>query len=216
MKTAAKICGLTRHEDAVAAAEAGADYLGVVFAPGTPRNRTAEEARRIWSDLPIPRVGVFVDPAADRVASLAEELQLAVVQLHGAEDPELCRRLRESCQSRMWKSARLRAPEDVAMALDHYGEQVDGLLVEGWSELGPGGVGAGFDWSWAAERRLEWPSNLKLILAGGLDAGNVGRAIDAVRPDVVDVSSGVERVPGVKDMEAVRSFLQEVRRVSRR
>lgn len=216
MRTAVKICGLTRHGDAVAAAEAGADYLGVVFAPGTPRDRTPEEARRIWAELAISRVGVFVDPEAARVARLAEELRLAVVQLHGAEDAELCRRVRESCPSRIWKAARLRAPEDVAVALDRYGEHVDGLLVEGWSELGPGGVGADFDWSWAGARRVEWPDGLKLVLAGGLNAGNVGRAIDAARPDVVDVSSGVEHAPGVKDVEAVRSFLEEVRRVSGR
>ena len=216
MRTAVKICGLTRHGDAVAAAEAGADYLGVVFAPGTPRDRTPEEARRIWSELPISRVGVFVDPDPPRVGRLAETLHLAVIQLHGEEDAELCRRVREACSSRIWKAARLRAPSDMMLALDRYAEHVDGLLVEGWSELGPGGVGAGFDWSWAGAGGLEWPDGLQLVLAGGLNAGNVARAVEVVRPDVVDVSSGVERVPGIKDEEAMRSFLEEVKRVSGR
>lgn len=215
MRTEVKICGLGRGTDARVAASAGADYLGIVFAAEGPRRRSPGEAARIWSGLPTPRVGVFVDPDFGEVADLVEELRLAVVQLHGSESPSSCRRVADETGARVWKAVRLRSPRDLDEALGRYGPHVGGLVLEGWSTLGLGGVGARFDWGWATERRSKWPSGLQLILAGGLTAGNVRAAIDAVRPDVVDVSSGVEEAPGRKDARAVRSFLLEARRAGR-
>lgn len=213
MSTAIKICGLTRHSDARAAAAAGAQYLGVVFASSSPRRQDRAGAKRVWDGLSTPRVGVFVDPSPTAARALAAELGLAVIQLHGSEAPELCAALRgEGAEGpKVWKTIRAKAPTDVAEALDAYRGRVDGLLVEGWSAAGLGGVGARFDWSWLRGRRADWPSGLALILAGGLDADCVGAAIAEVEPDVVDVSSGVERSPGVKDPEAVRAFVGAAR-----
>jgi len=210
MKTAVKICGLTRHADARAAVDAGADYLGIVFAPSSPRRRDADAAREIWQDLSAVRAGVFVNEAADRIRSLSRELGLGVVQLHGSEDPELALELVADGGPEIWKAVRLRRAVDLDRALDRYADRVDGILLEGWTARGVGGVGAAFDWEWAGTRRSDWPSGVKLILAGGLHAGNVSAAIAALRPDVVDVSSGVEIAPGAKDVEAVHAFVAAV------
>lgn len=211
MNVAAKICGLCRPEDARLASEAGANYLGVILAPG-PRRREPDEARAIWDGLSGHRVGVFVDPTEEEVVQLAQGLRLDVVQLHGCEEPEFCRRVRETIPASVWKAVRLRDEGVLDAALDRYSRSVDGVLLEGWSPKGIGGVGARLDWSRLDAARRRWPSGRHLILAGGLNPGNVAAAIRAVRPDVVDVSSGVEAELGVKDPEAVRAFLREVQR----
>jgi phosphoribosylanthranilate isomerase len=211
MTVEVKICGLGRPEDARLAEAAGADYLGVVFAPG-PRQRNADEARRIWEGAGGRRVGVFVDPGGEEVWRLATSLELAVIQLHGSEAPELCDELREAGDWAVWKAIRLGGETRLEAALDRYGERVDGILLEGWSARGRGGVGARFEWSLAGRLREGWPDGLRLIAAGGLNAGNVAAAIAQIRPHVVDVSSGVEAALGVKDPEAVRAFLDAVRR----
>jgi phosphoribosylanthranilate isomerase len=202
----AKICGLVRPEDARHADRAGADYLGVVFGP-SPRRRTEEQARRIWQGTAGRRVGVFVDADEDELLRLARSSELAVVQLHGSEEPEVCRRIREQGAWATWKAVRARDDQSLRDTLARYADAVDGILVEGWSARGHGGLGARFDWSLAAEWRGDWPEGVQLILAGGLDPENVGEAIRVVRPDVVDVSSGVERAIGIKDPDAVRAFV---------
>ncbi len=211
MSVAAKICGLCRPEDARLASEAGADYLGIILAPG-PRRREPDEARAIWGDLSGRRVGVFIDPTAKEVIRLAEELRLDVVQLHGSEDPEFCRLVQEAIAGSVWKAVRLRDEGRLASAAGRYSRAVDGVLLEGWSPEGKGGVGARLDWSRLAAARTRLPSGQQLILAGGLNPGNVAAAIRAVGPDVVDVSSGVEAELGVKDPIAVRAFLREAQR----
>lgn len=214
MSTEVKICGLGRLADARVAEEAGADYLGVVFAP-SPRQRSEDEARRIWQEARARRVGVFADAHEDELLGQARRLDLSVVQLHGSEDPEYCRRVSAAGVWQTWKAVRLRAGEDLDPIVESYAPVVDGLLLEGWSPRGRGGVGARFDWSLAARAREAWPVGLGLILAGGLDPANVAAAIESVRPEIVDVSSGVESALGVKDPDAVRSFVAAVRKVSR-
>lgn len=209
MQVEAKICGLCRREDARAAAEAGAHYLGVVFAPGA-RRRTLEQARVIFDDLAPRRVGVFVDAELPELLKVATALELDTVQLHGSEDPEYCARIREAGAWAVWKAVRIRNEADLPEALARYPGCVDGLLLEGHSERGHGGVGARFRWALARQARARWPAGLRLILAGGLDPGNVAEAIESVRPDVVDVSSGVEREVGRKDRRAIRAFLEAV------
>jgi phosphoribosylanthranilate isomerase len=209
-----KICGLGRPEDARVAEEAGADYLGVVFA-ASPRQRSESEARRIWRDTRASRVGVFVDSPEEELVARARRLGLSVVQLHGSEAPEYCRRVSGAGAWATWKAVRLKAGQRLEPMLERYSSVVDGLLLEGWSRGGQGGVGAQFDWSLAARVRNAWPEDLRLILAGGLGPGNVAEAIERVRPDIVDVSSGVEAAPGLKDPEAVLAFVEAVGRMSR-
>ncbi len=214
MRVEAKICGLGRPEDARRAADAGADYLGVVFAPG-PRHREREEGRRIREGIDARRVGVFVDPEEAEVVEAARLLGLAVVQLHGSEDPSFCRRVAGSGDWAVWKAVRVGAETRLAAEAERYADAVDGVLLEGWSARGQGGVGARFDWAQAEKMRAHWPRGLRLILAGGLNAGNVEEAIRRVRPDVVDTSSGVETAPGVKDPQQMKDFLDAVKRARR-
>jgi phosphoribosylanthranilate isomerase len=206
MMTAIKICGLVRPEDAQFADGVGADYLGVVFAP-SPRRRTEDQARRIWEGTAARRVGVFVDEPEDNVLRWARDLDLAVVQLHGSEDPDHCARIRDAGSWDVWKAARVVDGDNLSRALDTYAAVADGILLEGWSDRGHGGVGASFDWAIAASVRELWPGGLQLILAGGLNPDNVGSAIDQVRPDIVDVSSGVEAALGIKDHDAIKAFV---------
>jgi phosphoribosylanthranilate isomerase len=209
-----KICGLGWPEDARVAEEAGADYLGVVFAT-SPRQRSEREAVRIWQGTCANRVGVFVDCLEQEVLERARRLDLKVVQLHGAEHPDYCQRLSEGGDWAVWKAVRLRAERELEVALDRYSQVVTGLVVEGWSAQGRGGVGARFDWSWFAGVRETWPESLRLVLAGGLNPDNVAEAVEEVRPDVVDVSSGVESAPGIKNPDAVWAFVRAARRASR-
>ena len=201
-----KICGLVRPEDARFAESIGADYLGVVFAP-SPRRRTEEQARRIWEGTAARRAGVFVDAAEEDVLRRARGLELAVVQLHGSESPNYCKKIREAGDWKVWKAARVIDGDSSSQALDAYADVADGILLEGWSDRGHGGVGASFEWAIAASMRDSWPGDLQLVLAGGLNADNVADAIDQVQPNIVDVSSGVEAALGIKDHQAVKAFV---------
>jgi phosphoribosylanthranilate isomerase len=203
-----KVCGITSPEDGVAAAEAGADAVGFVFWPGSPRAVTPERARAIGEALPpfVVRVGVFVDASRDEMARIADTAGLDVLQLHGSEPPEAFAGL----PRRALKAVRVGfgfAPEDVLL----YAGKAAGVLVDtrlpGGTPL-PGGTGVPFDWSLAkglADRARF------LVLAGGLSPSNVAAAIRSARPHGVDVSSGVESEPGCKDPERVRAFVEAAR-----
>jgi tryptophan synthase beta subunit len=197
-----KICGITRGEDARLAVELGASAVGFVFWPASPRFIHPDAARAIVSSLPpfVTAVGVFVDEAPDRVQATARHVGLSVVQLHGAETPEYVARL----GLRVIKSV----PADEA-SLARLGDWPDTvtLLVDAADDARKGGTGAKADWSVAARMA----ARRRLVLAGGLAADNVAQAIRAVRPIGVDVSSGVERSPGVKDHGAMRRFFEAVR-----
>lgn len=207
MRVEAKICGLTRAEDARAAAAAGADYLGVVFA-ASPRRQGPEEAAAIWSGLECRRAGVFANENVELVVELAEKLGLDVIQLHGDESVDDCRRLRSAGQWKIWKAIK---PPRFEAGLALFADSADGLLLEGAGGAVRGGVGAKFDWAGAQALRRDWPPGLELIVAGGLTPGNVGEAIRTLHPNVVDVSSGVEAALGRKDAETVRAFVRAVR-----
>jgi phosphoribosylanthranilate isomerase len=210
VRVEAKICGLGWPEDARVAEEAGADYLGVVFAP-SPRQRSEREARQIWRDSEARRVGVFVDAEEGQVVEIARNLDLAVVQLHGSESRDYCQRLAGAGNWAVWKAVRIASDTRLEAALEPYAECVGGILLEGWSPHGHGGVGAGFDWSLAERLRDAWPPDVLLVLAGGLNPENVAEAIERIQPDVVDVSSGVETAPGMKNPDAVWAFVEAVR-----
>lgn len=185
-----KICGVTSAADARAAVEAGADMIGLNFHPGSKRCVTLERAREIVAVLPptVWRVGVFVNAARSEIERIRDALDLRAIQLHGDEAPEAAQGLGRT----VIRAVRLCGPGDAARALAAW--NVDYLLCEG--DAGPafGGAGASFEWSWARAVPPE-----RLFVAGGLTPDNVADAVRALRPFAVDVASGVESAPGVKD-----------------
>ncbi|HSQ21420.1 MAG TPA: phosphoribosylanthranilate isomerase [Coriobacteriia bacterium] len=203
-RTRIKICGLTRPEDAVVAVAAGADALGVVLAPSR-RQVTLDQAAAVFADVPplVARIGVFVDARADDVWEAVARLGLSAVQYHGAEAPETC----EVAPVPVIKALRV-GPGFDASAADAYRDVVSALLLDTLVPGEQGGTGVAFDWNDVAERIPRWAA---VILAGGLTPGNVGDGIRALRPYAVDVSSGVESAPGIKDHALIRSFCAAVR-----
>lgn len=207
-----KICGLTRRPDAELAAASGARYGGVILAPGYRRSVALADARRLFEDLPLKRVGVFVDADADSLRHAAETAGLDVLQLHGQEPPSVIEALRSvEGDFDIWKALRPRTAEEFLADLERYEELVDGILVDGWSATAAGGTGARFPWEVIAAHRERVREPLHLIAAGGLSPVNVAAAIGILRPSVVDVSSGVEDAPGIKNHAAVRAFIAAAR-----
>jgi len=207
-----KICGLCRPEDARVAARTGAEYGGVILAPGGPRSQTIASAERILAaGQSLVRVGVFVNASVDDVKAAARALDLSVLQLHGRESPALVEALRGAGSWRIWKAIRPRSGEAFARGLERYAPVVDGILVDGWSGSVAGGGGVAFDWSEVARHRDRIPSGTEWIIAGGLTAENVAGAIAVLGPDTVDVSSGVESERGVKSAAKVRAFIEGAR-----
>ncbi|HEX6041708.1 phosphoribosylanthranilate isomerase [Longimicrobium sp.] len=207
---AVKVCGLTRRDDAETAVDAGAAYLGAILAPGYRRTVTADAAGVIFRSLQATPVGVFVDAGEDEILAAARTAGIRVVQLHGNETPELADRVR-SAGYQAWKAVRVRHADDVAAALARYAGAVDALLLDGYDPSAAGGTGTRFDWAAVAARLGALPDGLRLIAAGGLRPDNVAEAVRTLRPHAVDVSSGVEQAPGVKDPASVRAFVRAVR-----
>ena len=208
---AIKICGLTRPEDAGAAAEAGADFLGVVLVPGTPRAVTPEQARRIVEGLGVPPVVVMVDETLGEAERAAETVGARIVQLHGDEPPEYASSLAERGGWKVWKALRVKDIEDVLRGIGMYGGGVDGLLLDGWHPLHHGGSGLPFDWKAVEGIRSSFPEGLQFIAAGGLRPENVEEAVRRLAPHVLDVSSGVEVRPGVKSRSKIHAFIRNAR-----
>lgn len=197
--TRIKICGLTRVDDAVACARLGADFIGLVFVASSPRNvdvtRAAAIARAVRNERPVSVVGVFRDAGQAEVVSIAREVALDFVQLHGASDDTTIRAIG--------------VPVIKAYAVDGALPDVSAHQSAAWSLFDGHSSGSGrvFDWSQLDDRVRTRP----FLLAGGLSPDNVGEAIRRVRPDAVDVSTGVESAPGTKDPEKVRAFIEKVR-----
>ena len=202
-----KICGITNIEDAVAAASAGADALGFVFHPASPRYVTPGKAREIIAALPpsICLVGVFVNLAAVEVLQIAELCNLDFIQLHGAETQEYCRRLP---RERVIKALSFRSEGEFAAMTD---SPVRAFLVDAHDPVRFGGTGKTCDWNLARKAAALHP----LILAGGLSEENITAALEAVRPLAVDISSGVEAEPGKKNHEKIRSVIASVQHFCR-
>jgi len=205
-----KICGLTRREDAVMADGAGADYLGVVLSAGFGRSVDPARAGAVVEGTRARKVAVLVDESADSAEEAAIALGAGVLQLHGSEEPELLEELRERGPWKLWKAVRARSLEDVERTVELYARVADGILVEGWKEgaLGVGGARLALD---PESVRDLVPPALEFVLAGGLDAKTVASAARRFQPDVVDVSSGVERTLGVKDPKLVQAFVKAAR-----
>jgi len=203
-----KICGITSPEDAEMAAEAGADAVGFVLWPKSPRHVDAAEARRLGRGLPpfVVRVGVFVDATRDELVRASEEAGLDLLQLHGEEPPSALADL----PRRALKAVRVGEGFTAEEALRYEGRAA-GLLLDTRALSRPGGTGETFDWTLAREVRKRASF---LVLAGGLGPENVAAALKAVQPDGVDVSTGVESAPGKKDAAKVRAFVDAVRRLA--
>jgi len=197
-----KICGITRLEDALEAARLGADALGFNFWPGSKRYVAPADARAIVRRLPpfVTAVGVFVDAPREEILRAVAASGVQVAQLHGDEPPELC----ASLPLPVVKALRIANAHALA-ALAAY--EVSGFLLDAPS-AGYGGSGKTFDWSLATEAAAVVP----VMLAGGLTPENVAEAIRAVRPWGVDVASGVERAPGVKDLAKLRHFIEAAKK----
>lgn len=207
-----KICGLCHRDDALLADDAGADYLGAVLTAGFSRTVPPERIQGLMAGMRARAVAVLVDEEPDRAADLAASLGAAVVQLHGSEDPSAVAAVAEAGPWKVWKAVRARGMDDVARAVRRYGPVADGLLVEGWKEGVVGGGGVRLEGDLALGLAAAIPAATTFVLAGGLTADTVFDAVARFHPDVVDVSSGVERAVCRKDPEQVRRFVREARR----
>lgn len=198
-----KICGITNLEDALLASELGANALGFIFFAKSPRSVDPEAAREIIRQLPpfVLSVGVFVNAEAAAVRELAARVGLDWVQLHGQESPEYCR----SLGRRVMKAFRIK-DENSLKKLEAYRGAVQALLLDTYKQGQTGGTGEAFDWELAVRAKGYGP----IVLAGGLTADNVALAIATVRPEAVDVASGVEAAPGKKDQGKLRAFFRAI------
>jgi phosphoribosylanthranilate isomerase len=196
-----KICGITNLEDALLAAELGADALGFIFYAKSPRHVDPEAARAIIAQLPpfVAAVGVFVDEASAVVEDLAAKVRLDWVQLHGQESPDYCRTL----GYKVIKAFRIQ-DEDSMRQLAGYQGAAQALLLDTYKKGQVGGTGEIFDWHLARKAKKYGP----IILAGGLTADNVAQAIATVLPAAVDAASGTEAAPGKKDPAKLRAFFE--------
>ncbi|MFX1711367.1 phosphoribosylanthranilate isomerase [Stutzerimonas stutzeri] len=200
-----KICGITRVEDALIAAKAGADAIGLVFYGKSPRAVSLQRAREIVAALPpfVTTVGLFVNASRCEINEILDAVPLDMLQFHGDESPAQC----EGFHRPWYKALRVGGGEDIAAQVALYAN-ASGILLDTFVAGVPGGTGECFDWSLI-------PPNLSksLILAGGLTADNVEQAIAQVRPYAVDVSGGVEASKGIKDAVKVETFVRRVRSV---
>ena len=210
MTTAIKFCGLTRIEDARVAVELGASFVGAVFAGG-PRRLSADRASALFRDVQGPRrVGVFGDHSVDEIARIADAVGLDVVQLHADPQPERVTEVKGVTGLETW--AAMRVANDLnEQDLDALISCADAIVFDSRVAGAVGGTGRAFDWSVVTNlldphRR----SRARIVLAGGLSPALVPHAIAVLRPDVVDVSSGVESAPGVKDHALMRAFVAAV------
>ncbi|GAB5450016.1 MAG: phosphoribosylanthranilate isomerase [Halioglobus sp.] len=198
-----KICGITRVDDAIAAAEAGVDAIGMVFYPDSPRAVSSGQAADIVASLPpfVTAVGLFVNAEAAAINAVLDSVPLDVLQFHGDESAEFCASFRRP----YLKAVRMREGVDLVAEAKRY-QGARALLLDAWSEHAPGGTGKTFDWNLIAR-----DISLPFALAGGLDADNVAAALAKVRPAAIDLSSGVEREPGVKDAAKIGEFMAVLR-----
>ena len=194
-----KVCGMTSLKDALVAVEGGADAVGFIFYKKSPRSVTMKTVREIVLELPpfVDTVGVFVDETAEQINKIADYCNLDIIQLHGDESPTFCKKIRR----KVIKAFRIKDMQSVKKISNF---QVSGFLLDTFSENLHGGTGKVFDWNLALPAKKFGP----VIMAGGLTPNNVQQAVRQIRPYGVDVCSGVESEPGIKDHKKVRAFLK--------
>lgn len=205
-RTRVKFCGITRREDALAAARLGADAIGLVFYAPSPRAVTIGQARDVVAGLPpfLSTVALFVNPAAEEVRAVADAIRPNLLQFHGEEAPEQCAQFRIP----YIKAVRVRPGVELLAEIERYAHAA-AILFDSYQDDRHGGTGATFDWS-----LLPAAVSKPFILAGGLTPDNVAAAVARVRPYAVDVSGGIEISKGIKDLTKMQAFLREVHRGS--
>lgn len=211
MRVQVKICGITSAEAADAAASAGADFAGLVFHPHSPRNVDLEQASSLAGRLRgrLRIVAVLRDPSDEQLAVIKAQVNPDFIQLHSAESPARAAAIRQTFQIAIIRAIGVAEPTDLATVAAYEGA-ADMLLFDAKAPVSaarPGGHGAAFDWQLLRGRSFSRP----WLLAGGLDAGNVARAIRAAGAPGVDVSSGVETAPGAKSPQMIRDFIAAAR-----
>lgn len=202
MRTRVKICGITRPEDGLKAANSGVDAIGLVFYTKSPRAVTIEQAQVIVAALPafITVVALFVDASKDEVMQVLSQVDIDIIQFHGNETAQDC----EQYQCRYIKAIRMNDEVDLNKITEQYANAT-AILVDSYHEYIPGGTGESFDW-----QRIPKELAGNIILAGGLESNNIASAIKIVRPYAVDVSSGVESEKGIKDGSKIEAFMRGV------
>lgn len=207
-----KFCGLTRPHDAAFAASLGAAYVGVIFAD-SPRRLEPMAARTVLDGARgvSRRVGVFGAESPERIAAAARTARLDIVQLHGDPTPAIVDDVRRRIDGEIWAVVRI-AGHEVPAGLSALADAADAVVLDAKVAGQLGGTGTSFDWVAVSAVLGRERSRGRLVLAGGLDPTNVVRAVRVVAPDVVDVSSGVESAPGIKDHARMRAFNDAVRR----
>ena len=202
-RTRIKICGITRPQDALAAAAAGADAVGFVFYRPSPRHVAPDAAAAIARALPpfVTTVGLFVDAPADAVRAALAAVPLGLLQFHGDEPPDFCGQFGRP----FIKAVRIRPETDLLQYAARYPDAA-ALLLDAFRPGVPGGTGEMFDWD-----LIPAALDARVVLSGGLTPGNAGAGIERVRPWAVDVSTGVEAAPGIKDEERIGQFAAAVR-----
>lgn len=205
LRTRIKICGITKAVDANAAVDAGADALGLVFYPPSPRAVSVEQAVEAVAAVPafVSVTALFVNPSVEEVQSVIDSVRIDLLQFHGDEDDDFCRQFNRP----YIKALRVRQASDVVASCVRFPGAL-AILLDSYKPGVPGGTGETFDWSLVPET-LPKP----IILAGGLEPSNVADAIQQVRPFAVDISGGVEATKGIKDHGKMTEFVKEVYRV---
>ncbi|HOO81212.1 MAG TPA: phosphoribosylanthranilate isomerase [Alphaproteobacteria bacterium] len=208
--TAVKICGLKDPENLSAATSAGARYVGFVFYPPSPRNIAADSAKELSLTLPtgVKAIGLFVNPTNEQLEHILGIVPLDMLQLHGSESPERVQQIKDKFAMPVMKATKIREPADLE-TVPAYEETADWLLFDSRPEAAtlPGGTGHSFDWSLLAGKTFSRP----WMLSGGLTPENVAEALSQLSPTAVDVSSGVESAPGVKDPAKIKAFIDAVK-----
>ena len=203
MRTRVKICGITRVEDALAAVNAGADAIGLVFYAPSPRCVNVAQAQKIVAAIPpfVSVVGLFVNAPTEEIQFILSQVRLDIIQYHGDETPDVCKQINLP----YYKAIRVKADANLLQYALEF-ESAKALLLDTYTEAAFGGTGQVFDWNLI-------PKNMTkpVILAGGLTAENVAHAIKRVQPYAVDVSGGVEVVKGIKDVAKIAAFMQGVK-----
>ncbi|WP_180078590.1 phosphoribosylanthranilate isomerase [Acinetobacter sp. YH12208] len=211
MRTRAKICGITRVEDVHAVVNAGADAIGFVFYPPSPRAVTAAQAAQLVQAIApyVQVVGLFVNHSANEIQDILQTVHLDIVQFHGDETPEQCQTIAQQVGCRWYKAIQVKPDLDVVVEIQRYQDAgASAVLLDAWHPDLKGGTGHSFDWE--TFPKLDIP----LILAGGLNPDNIEQAILTTQAYAVDVSGGVESAKGIKDQQLIERFMQGVHRGS--
>ncbi|MEO1340868.1 MAG: phosphoribosylanthranilate isomerase [Cyanobacteria bacterium J06635_13] len=204
-----KICGITQIEQGQAIADLGADSIGFICVPKSPRYVTPQQIRAIAAALPeqTVKVGVFANHSIAEIIAIVEQGQLTAVQLHGAESPEFCGQLRQKIgsQTELIKAFRIESAQSLT-ATTNYTDWVDTLLLDAYHPQMLGGTGHTIDW----QDLTQFQPTIPWMLAGGITPSNVGEALSRLQPHGIDLSSGVERSPGVKDLSKVAQLFEAI------